>query len=651
MLLRRFANKTSCLGKRSRVSSYAAHRSFSDEPVSAFIPNTHPMSQEGTPNVFKDWNLPDPGRSHIQGKDLPDFHPKDTRFFHLTEEQAYAFQIDDPHFTDFDDELMGFSFAPNANVEFYSMKKEWVNYVVKSQEDAGDAGALYDPYARLNKLPDPEAEADAEIIGINGVVVDLRVRPGRAVAIWDALEVRALKDRVVMEVACWEGEGIVRCITMEETWDLFPGMELTWLRAPITIPVGDATLGRVMNVLGDPDDQRGPIEADTYWPIHRLPPDLWDRVATTDILTVGIKIIDVLVPYQKGGKIGLFGGAGVGKTVLIMELINNVAKGHGGFSVFAGVGERTREGNEFYCEMIDAGVIRLEEGGLSKCGLVFGQMNESAGVRMRVALTGLTQAEYFRDVRGQDVLLFIDNIFRFTQAGAEVSSLLGRIPSAVGYQSTLEWEIGCVQDRICSTKKGSITSVQAVYVPADDLTDPAPATTFQHLDATTVLSRKISEKGIYPCVDPLESTSRMMMPDAVGLSHFNIAQRIIQHFQKNNSLSDIIAILGMDELSEDDKNIVFRSRKMEKFCSQPFTVAEAFTNMPGKLVDIQDSLKGFKMIMDGEFDEIVDMAFYMIGGTEDIYAKSEELAAEAAALFKDDAPAAEDGEEAKSVEA
>merc|ERR1712241_367630 len=471
-------------------------------------------------------------------------------------------------------------------------------------------------------------EADAIIIGINGVVVDLKVTPGRSVAIWDALEVRGLKDRTVMEVAQWESEGVVRCITMEDTWDLFPGMEMTWLKAPITVPVGEPTLGRVMNVLGDPDDQRGPIEAEEYWPIHRLPPGLWDRTATEDILTVGIKVVDVLAPYQKGGKIGLFGGAGVGKTVLIMELINNVAMGHGGFSVFAGVGERTREGNDFYCEMIDAGVIRLEEGAHSKVALVFGQMNESAGVRMRVALTGLTQAEYFRDVRGQDVLLFIDNIFRFTQAGAEVSSLLGRIPSAVGYQSTLEWEIGCVQDRICSTTKGSITSVQAVYVPADDLTDPAPATTFQHLDATTVLSRKVSEKGIYPCVDPLESSSRMMMPDLVGLLHFNQAQRVVQHFQKNNALADIIAILGMEELSEDDKNIVFRSRKMEKFCSQPFTVAEVFTNLPGQFVKLEDAIKGFQTIMDGDLDEYGDNSFYMVGDIESAHEKAKKITEE-----------------------
>ena len=349
------------------------------------------------------------------------------------------------------------------------------------------------------------------------------------------------------------------------------------------------------------------------------------QVAEDEVLTVGIKVIDLIAPYQKGGKIGLFGGAGVGKTVLIMELINNVAMGHGGFSVFAGVGERTREGHEFYCEMIDAGVISLEEGGESKCALVFGQMNESAGVRMRVALTGLTQAEYFRDEMNQDVLFFVDNIFRFTQAGSEVSSLLGRIPSAVGYQSTLEWEIGCVQDRICSTLEGSITSVQAVYVPADDLTDPAPATTFQHLDATTVLSRKVSEKGIYPCVDPLESSSRMMTPEAVGLRHFTVTQRVIQHLQKNNSLADIIAILGMDELSEEDKAIVFRSRKMEKFFSQPFKVAEVFTGMDGAFVPLEDSINGFKAVMDGDLDEYPEQAFYMIGGPEDIPVKAEKM--------------------------
>jgi ATP synthase F1 beta subunit len=384
-----------------------------------------------------------------------------------------------------------------------------------------------------------------------------------------------------------------------------------------------------MNVLGDPDDQRGPI-AGPRWAIHRYPPLIEDRVAKEEILTVGIKVIDLLAPYKKGGKIGLFGGAGVGKTVLILELINNIAQAQGGYSVFAGVGERTREGNDFYNEMMDAGVIQIHEGGHSKCALVFGQMNESAGVRMRVALTGLTQAEYFRDIEMMDVLLFIDNIFRFTQAGAEVSSLLGRIPSAVGYQSTLEWEIGTVQDRICSTKKGSITSVQAVYVPADDLTDPAPATTFQHLDATTVLSRKVSEKGIYPCVDPLESSSQMgMMPDLIGLEHFKTSENCIQHMQKNNALSDIISILGIDELSEDDKNLVYRSRKMEKYFSQPFTVAEVFTNMPGKYVSLKDTIKSFKSIMSGEMDNVNETAFYMVGGPQDITDKAEAMVREA----------------------
>merc|ERR1712025_733828 len=408
-----------------------------------------------------------------------------------------------------------------------------------------------------------------------------------------------------------------------------------------------------------PIDECGPMfpegTEEKLAPIHAEAPGFMEQGETVEVLVTGIKVVDLLAPHGKGGKIGLFGGAGVGKTVVIMELINNVAMGHGGFSVFAGVGERTREGNDFYNEMMDAGVIQIHEGGKSKCALVFGQMNESAGVRMRVALTGLTQAEFFRDVRGQDVLLFIDNIFRFTQAGAEVSSLLGRIPSAVGYQSTLEWEIGTVQDRICSTKKGSITSVQAVYVPADDLTDPAPATTFQHLDATTVLSRKVSEKGIYPCVDPIESTSRMMMPDVIGLHHFTVAQRVIQHFQKNNALSDIIAILGMDELSEADKNIVYRSRKMERFSSQPFAVAQAFTNMAGVYVTLEESLRGFKAIMDGDCDDLPDMAFYMVGGLDQVEEKGAKLAAEAARLFaieqQKEAEAAAAAKSAKAVQA
>merc|ERR1719167_3746 len=601
-------------------------RRFCDAPASTFVPNTHPMSQEGTENFAKDWNLPDPGKSHLK-KELTDFHPKDTRFFHLTEEQAWAFQADDPHFTKFDDELMGYCAAPTADVQFYSMKKEWVDYLIDEQINHGDQGPIYDPYARLNKKPDPETEADAIIIGINGVVVDLKVRPGRSVCIWDALEVRGLKDRVVMEVACWEGDGIVRCITMEDTWDLFPGMELTWLRAPITIPVGEPTLGRVMNVLGDPDDQRGPIEATEYWPIHRHPPNLWDRVATQEILTVGIKVVDVLAPYQKGGKIGLFGGAGVGKTVLIMELINNVAMGHGGFSVFAGVGERTREGNDFYHEMIEGGVISLKDK-TSKVALVYGQMNEPPGARARVALTGLTVAEYFRDQEGQDVLLFIDNIFRFTQAGSEVSALLGRIPSAVGYQPTLATEMGTMQERITTTTKGSITSVQAFYVPADDLTDPAPATTFAHLDATTVLSRSVAERGIYPAVDPLDSTSRIMDPNVIGHEHYGVARGVQKILQDYKSLQDIIAILGMDELSEEDKLKVARARKIERFLSQPFQVAEVFTNNPGKLVPIAETISGFKEILEGKYDHLPEVAFYMVGNVDEVVAKAERLAAE-----------------------
>mmetsp|Transcript_9840 Transcript_9840/g.8848 ORF Transcript_9840/g.8848 Transcript_9840/m.8848 type:complete len:619 (-) Transcript_9840:213-2069(-) len=566
--------------------------------------------------------------------EFPEYHPKDLRYYHLTEDESYALERMDI-LSDFpfdQNELPGFSAAPKYLTETVQ-KDELSEYLITRIQDMEDPGPVFDPYARFNKKPDPDTEPDATIVAINGVVVDLKLKADVQCAVWDAFEVRGTEGRIVMEVACWEGDRLVRCITMEDTFDLFPGMEVTWLKGPIQVPVGEPVLGRVMNVLGDPDDQRGEIHAER-WPIHREAPGLYDRVPSQDVLTVGIKVIDLIAPYMKGGKIGLFGGAGVGKTVLIMELINNVAMGHGGYSVFAGVGERTREGHEFYCEMIDAGVIQLQEGGASKCALVFGQMNESAGVRMRVALTGLTQAEYFREILGQDVLFFVDNIFRFTQAGSEVSSLLGRIPSAVGYQSTLEWEIGCVQDRICTTKTGSITSVQAIYVPADDLTDPAPATTFQHLDATTVLSRKISEKGIYPCVDPLESTSRMMMPEAVGLKHFDTTQRVIQHFQKNNALADIIAILGMDELSEEDKAIVYRSRKMEKFCAQPFKVAEVFTGLPGSFVPLTDTIQGFRDIMDGEYDDTPELAFYMIGGTEEISAKAEKLRLEQERLAK-----------------
>jgi len=571
-----------------------------------------------------------------RNKDWPDYHPKDLRYYHLTDEEIYAVEKID-NLADVPipiDEMPGWSGARKAHADFYKQKDEWEKYLLQMIHDVEDPGQVFDPFARFNKKPDPDTEPDAVIVSINGVVVDLKLKPDVHCAVWDAFEVRGTSYRIVMEVACWEGENLVRCITMEDPFDLFPGMELTWLKGPIQVPVGEGVLGRMMNVLGDPDDQRGPIDAAEMWPIHRSAPGLWDRTPTNELLTVGIKVVDLITPYMKGGKIGLFGGAGVGKTVLIMELINNVAMGHGGFSVFAGVGERTREGHEFYCEMIDAGVIQLQEGGQSKCALVFGQMNESAGVRMRVALTGLTQAEYFRDVLNQDVLLFVDNIFRFTQAGSEVSSLLGRIPSAVGYQSTLEWEIGCVQDRICSTHDGSITSVQAIYVPADDLTDPAPATTFNHLDATTVLSRKVSEKGIYPCVDPIESTSRMMMPEAIGLKHFDTCQRCIKHLQKNEALQDIIAILGMDELSEEDKAIVYRSRKMEKFFSQPFKVAEVFTGLDGQFVPLKDIVNGFKDIMDGAYDDYPEQAFYMIGGPDMITEKAQQIREEEERLAK-----------------
>merc|ERR1712115_230042 len=472
-----------------------------------------------------------------------------------------------------------------------------------------------------------------QVVSVIGAVVDVQFDDGLP-EILNALAVVGREPKLILEVAQHLGENTVRTIAMDGTEGLVRGNVVEDEGLPISIPVGQETLGRIINVIGDPIDERGPIPTDKRQSIHAEAPDFDEMSVEQEILVTGIKVVDLLAPYCKGGKIGLFGGAGVGKTVLIMELINNVAMGHGGFSVFAGVGERTREGHEFYCEMIDAGVIQLQEGGQSKCALVFGQMNESAGVRMRVALTGLTQAEYFREILGQDVLFFVDNIFRFTQAGSEVSSLLGRIPSAVGYQSTLEWEIGCVQDRICSTHDGSITSVQAIYVPADDLTDPAPATTFQHLDATTVLSRKISEKGIYPCVDPLESTSRMMMPEAVGLRHFDTCQRVIQHMQKNNALADIIAILGMDELSEEDKAIVFRSRKMERFTSQPFKVAEVFTGLPGSFVPLSDTIQGFRDIMDGEYDDTPELAFYMIGGTDEIEAKAEKLRLEQERLAK-----------------
>ena len=431
-------------------------------------------------------------------------------------------------------------------------------------------------------------------------------------------------QKLVLEVAQHLGECIVRCIALDTTDGLVRGMEVLNTKEPIKVPVGPELLGRIINVLGEPIDERGPVNSSILTPIHRDAPKFTEQSTNEEILTTGIKVIDLLEPYCKGGKIGLFGGAGVGKTVLIMELINNIAKGHGGYSVFTGVGERTREGNDLYHEMTESGVIDLE-GNSSKTVLVYGQMNEPPGARARVALTGLTQAEYFRDQEHQDVLLFIDNIFRFTQAGSEVSALLGRIPSAVGYQPTLGTDMGAMQERITSTKDGSITSVQAVYVPADDLTDPAPATTFAHLDATTVLSRKISELGIFPAVDPLDSTSKSLSPDVVGEEHYNVARSVQEILQKYNSLQDIIAILGMEELSDEDKLIVSRARKIQRFLSQPFHVAEVFTGIKGAYVNLEDTIKGFKGILEGQYDDLPEAAFYMVGTIEDAIAKANKL--------------------------
>jgi F-type H+-transporting ATPase subunit beta len=442
-------------------------------------------------------------------------------------------------------------------------------------------------------------------------------------------------NKLVLEVAQHLGENTVRTIAMDSTDGLTRGQAVTDTGSQIRVPVGPMTLGRIMNVVGDPIDERGPIgHADTA-PIHRDAPLFVDQSTETSILVTGIKVIDLLAPYAKGGKIGLFGGAGVGKTVLIQELINNIAKGHGGTSVFAGVGERTREGNDLYHEFLEAGVIATDAEGNptpegSKVALVFGQMNEPPGARARVALSGLTQAEYFRDVEGQDVLFFVDNIFRFTQAGSEVSALLGRIPSAVGYQPTLSTDMGALQERITSTNKGSITSVQAIYVPADDLTDPAPATSFAHLDATTVLSRAISELGIYPAVDPLDSTSRVLTARTVGQEHYETARAVQEILQRYKSLQDIIAILGMDELSEEDKLTVSRARKIQRFLSQPFHVAEVFTGIPGKFVQVEDTVRSFKAVVDGEYDHLPEAAFYMVGGIEEAVEKAQRLAAEAA---------------------
>jgi F-type H+/Na+-transporting ATPase subunit beta len=466
-----------------------------------------------------------------------------------------------------------------------------------------------------------------------GAVVDVTFED-QLPAILSALETDNNGVRVVLEVAQHLGENTVRTIAMEATEGLTRGQRVVDTGSQIRMPVGPMTLGRIMNVIGEPIDERGPIGATQTAPIHAKAPEFVDQSTESAILVTGIKVIDLLAPYARGGKIGLFGGAGVGKTVLIQELINNIAKGHGGVSVFAGVGERTREGNDLYHEFLDAGVIAKDKDGNptpegSKVALVFGQMNEPPGARARVALSGLTIAEYFRDTEGQDVLFFVDNIFRFTQAGSEVSALLGRIPSAVGYQPTLSTDMGALQERITSTNKGSITSVQAIYVPADDLTDPAPATSFAHLDATTTLNRAISELGIYPAVDPLDSTSRVLTPAVVGQEHYDTARKVQETLQKYKSLQDIIAILGMDELSEDDRLTVSRARKIQKFLSQPFHVAEVFTGISGKFVQVEDTVKSFKAVVDGEYDHLPEAAFYMVGGIEEAVAKAQKLAEEA----------------------
>ncbi|MBB3763347.1 F0F1 ATP synthase subunit beta [Sphingomicrobium lutaoense] len=471
------------------------------------------------------------------------------------------------------------------------------------------------------------------IAQVIGAVVDVEF-DGELPPILAALETDNNGNRLVLEVAQHLGENIVRTIAMDSTEGLTRGQDVKATGSMIEVPVGPKTLGRIMNVVGEPIDERGPIGAEQSAPIHAEAPAFVDQSTDADILVTGIKVIDLLAPYAKGGKIGLFGGAGVGKTVLIQELINNIAKGHGGTSVFAGVGERTREGNDLYHEFLDAGVIAKNDKGEaisegSKVALVYGQMNEPPGARARVALSGLTIAEYFRDAEGQDVLFFVDNIFRFTQAGSEVSALLGRIPSAVGYQPTLSTDMGALQERITSTNKGSITSVQAIYVPADDLTDPAPATSFAHLDATTVLSRAISELGIYPAVDPLDSTSRVLEPRVVGQEHYETARAVQEILQKYKSLQDIIAILGMDELSEEDKLTVARARKIQRFLSQPFHVAEVFTGIKGQFVQLEDTIKSFKAVVNGEYDHLPEGAFYMVGGIEDAVAKAEKMAADA----------------------
>ncbi|MFT5485365.1 MAG: F-type H+-transporting ATPase subunit beta [Paracoccaceae bacterium] len=475
-------------------------------------------------------------------------------------------------------------------------------------------------------MADTASKNIGRVSQVLGAVVDVQF-DGELPYIMNALECDNGGNRLVLEVAQHLGENTVRTIAMDTTEGLVRGLKVTDTGSPIMMPVGPETLGRILNVIGEPIDERGPLNTTKKLPIHREAPLFTEQSTETEILVTGIKVVDLLAPYSRGGKIGLFGGAGVGKTVLIMELINNVAKAHGGYSVFAGVGERTREGNDLYHEMMESGVIQPD--GESKAALVYGQMNEPPGARARVGLSGLTLAEYFRDEEGQDVLLFVDNIFRFTQAGSEVSALLGRIPSAVGYQPTLATDMGNLQERITTTNKGSITSVQAIYVPADDLTDPAPATSFAHLDATTVLSRQIAELGIYPAVDPLDSTSRILDPRTVGDEHYNVAREVQRVLQTYKGLQDIIAILGMDELSEEDKLVVARARKIQRFLSQPFHVAEIFTGMSGVFVDLEDTIKGFKGLVEGEYDDLPEAAFYMVGKIEDAVEKAKEMAAAA----------------------
>lgn len=492
--------------------------------------------------------------------------------------------------------------------------------------------------ANLKKSPASKRDENkcsnkmGKISQVIGAVVDVEFEDTPP-SILNALETELEDKKIILEVAQHLGNKVVRTIAMDATDGLVRGQKVLDSGKPISVPVGKETLGRIMNVIGEPIDECGDIKCTKMLPIHREPPLFTDQSTEPALLITGIKVVDLIAPYAKGGKIGLFGGAGVGKTVLIMELINNVAKKHGGYSVFAGVGERTREGNDLYHEMITTGVIKKKKIGNgqydfngSKAALVYGQMNEPPGARARVALTGLTVAEYFRDEENQDVLLFVDNIYRFTQAGSEVSALLGRIPSAVGYQPTLSTDLGALQERITTTKNGSITSVQAVYVPADDLTDPAPATTFSHLDATTVLSRSIAELGIYPAVDPLDSTSRMLTPDIVGAEQYEVARNVQQILQDYKSLQDIIAILGIDELSEQDKLTVARARKVQRFLSQPFAVAEVFTGKPGRFVELEDTIKGFSELLKGNCDDLPEMAFYMVGGLEEVRSKAVEMA-------------------------